>query len=384
MKKAVLVRVFAVVLFAILCLYCVVYTDRVAGVLGAVLSVLFPIILGLSVAYIINIPMSAIEGLFYKAFKNKRFSDTAKTAVRICCIIFTILLLCAILTAVVVLIVPELVASGRSMLDAVAELPSKLEQYRGKIEDISPKAADFIFNFDKQGAIEKAFEWLLAGSGTIMGIAFGAVKSAVKVVYYFVTTLLIIVWVLKDKEKIAAQIKKIMVANMKPKTVEKLTSSLAGISKVFRSFFTGQCVEACILGSMFLVAMTILRFPYALMISVLITVTALIPIFGAFIGLAVGVVLMVIETPIKALWFIVLFFALQQFEGNVIYPKVVGGSVGLPPLFTLLAVFIGGDLMGLLGMILFIPMLSVVYSALKSYVNKRVTPEMLEESVMQQ
>ncbi|MBQ4094861.1 MAG: AI-2E family transporter, partial [Oscillospiraceae bacterium] len=362
----------------------VVYTDRVAGVLGAVLSVLFPIILGLSVAYIINIPMSAIEGLFYKAFKNKRFSDTAKTAVRICCIIFTILLLCAILTAVVVLIVPELVASGRSMLDAVAELPSKLEQYRGKIEDISPKAADFIFNFDKQGAIEKAFEWLLAGSGTIMGIAFGAVKSAVKVVYYFVTTLLIIVWVLKDKEKIAAQIKKIMVANMKPKTVEKLTSSLAGISKVFRSFFTGQCVEACILGSMFLVTMTILRFPYALMISVLITVTALIPIFGAFIGLAVGVVLMVIETPIKALWFIVLFFALQQFEGNVIYPKVVGGSVGLPPLFTLLAVFIGGDLMGLLGMILFIPMLSVVYSALKSYVNKRVTPEMLEESVMQQ
>ncbi len=384
MKKAVLVRTFVVILFAILCLYCAVYTARVMTLLGKLLGVLFPIILGLAIAYIINIPMSAIEKFFYKTCKKEKLSDRKKTVIRVGCIIFTLLLICSIITAVVFLVVPELIASGRSIVDAASKLPTKLEEHRDKIENFSPTVADLIFNFDKQGAIEKGFEWLLAGSGTIMGVAFGAVKSAVKVVYYLVTSLMVIIWVLKDKEKIGAQIKKFMVANMKPKKVEKILSGLSEISKVFRSFFTGQCVEACILGGMFLIAMTIFRFPYALMISVLITITALIPIFGAFIGLAVGVVLMVIEMPIKALWFIVLFLVLQQFEGNVIYPRVVGGSVGLPPLLTFLAVFIGGDLMGLLGMILFIPMLSVVYSALRSYVNKRVTPEMLEEVATEQ
>lgn len=372
MKKAILTRIFAVIFFFLICLYCVVYTDRVLGVLGSVVSVLFPITLGLAAAYIINIPMSALERLFYKLAKKKKFSQAGKKAVRISMIVLTLLLLAGIITLLFVLVVPELVASFKSIFNAVGELPEKLSEKREQIEDFSPTVADFIFNFDKQAAMAKGFEWLLAGSGTVMGFAFGAVKSAFKMVYYVITTLMIIVAVLSEKEKIGAQVKKFMFAHMKPQKVHKLLDGAASVSKVFRSFITGQCVEACILGGMFFVAMTILRFPYALMIGALITVTALIPIFGAFIGLAVGVLLMVIESPMKAFWFIILFFALQQFEGNVIYPRVVGGSVGLPPLWTMLAVFIGGDLMGLLGMIVFIPICSVIYSALRSYVNKRV------------
>lgn len=372
MKKAILTRIFAVIFFFLICLYCVVYTDRVLGVLGSVVSVLFPITLGLAAAYIINIPMSALERLFYKLAKKKKFSQAGKKAVRISMIVLTLLLLAGIITLLFVLVVPELVASFKSIFNAVGELPEKLSEKREQIEDFSPTVADFIFNFDKQAAMAKGFEWLLAGSGTVMGFAFGAVKSAFKMVYYVITTLMIIVAVLSEKEKIGAQVKKFMFAHMNPQKVHKLLDGAASVSKVFRSFITGQCVEACILGGMFFVTMTILRFPYALMIGALITVTALIPIFGAFIGLAVGVLLMVIESPMKAFWFIILFFALQQFEGNVIYPRVVGGSVGLPPLWTMLAVFIGGDLMGLLGMIVFIPICSVIYSALRSYVNKRV------------
>lgn len=375
MKKAILIRVFAVIFFFLICLYCVVYTDKVMGVFGAVLSVLFPITLGLAVAYIINIPMSALEKLFYKLTRKKTFSERSKKVVRISMIILTLLLLVGIITLLIVLVVPELVASFKSIFNALGELPEKLAEKREQIEDFSPTVADFIFNFDKQAAMAKGFEWLLAGSGTVMGFAFGAVKSAFKMVYYFITTLMIIVAVLSEKEKIGAQVKKFMFAHMKPQKVQKILDAAESVSKVFRSFITGQCVEACILGGMFFVAMTILRFPYALMIGALITVTALIPIFGAFIGLAVGVVLMVIESPMKAFWFIVLFFALQQFEGNVIYPRVVGGSVGLPPLWTMLAVFIGGDLMGLLGMIVFIPICSVMYSALRSYANKRAPKE---------
>lgn len=375
MRKAVLIRVFGVIFFFLVCLYCVVYTDRVLSALGGILSVLFPITLGLAAAYIINIPMSAIERLFYKAMKKKSLSEDSKKLVRIGSVILTLILLSGVIALLIILVVPELVASVTSIFNAAGELPQKLSQKREQIESFSPTVADFIFNFDKQAAMAKGFEWLLAGSGTVMGFAFGAVKSALKLVYYFVTTLMIIVCVLSEKEKIGAQVKKLMMANMKPHRVKKILDAAAGVSKVFRSFITGQCVEACILGLMFFVAMTILRFPYALMIGALITVTALIPIFGAFIGLAVGVLLMVIEAPMKALWFIVLFFALQQFEGNVIYPRVVGGSVGLPPLWTMLAVFIGGDLMGLLGMIVFIPICSVIYSALRSYVNKHAPKE---------
>ncbi len=370
MKKAVLTRIFGVIFFFLLCLYCVVYTDKVAYALGIVASVLFPIILGLAIAYVINIPMSAIERLFYKLFKKKEFSKGAKKAVRAGCMLLTIVLLCTIITVVAVLIVPELGKSVSSLVDTVAEIPNQLAERREEIYNFSPTIADYIFNFDKDKALDSILNWALSGSAAVMGFAFGALKSAVKVAYYIVTSLMIILFVLTDKERISAQVKKLLFAYLKPEKAQKLLSSMHGVSKVFRSFITGQCLEACILGSLFFISMTILRFPYALMISVLITITALVPIFGAFIGLVVGALLMVIESPVRALWFIILFFVLQQFEGNVIYPKVVGGSVGLPPLLTLLAVFIGGDLFGLLGMIVFIPITSVVYSALRSFANK--------------
>ena len=190
-------------------------------------------------------------------------------------------------------------------------------------------------------------------------------------IYYFVAALIIMMSVLKEKERIAAQIKKFLAAHIDTGKLDRLFDELKRISDVFSSFISGQCLEACILGSMFFVSMTLLRFPYALVVSSLITVTALIPIFGAFIGLAVGAVLIVTVSPVKAIWFIVLFFVLQQLEGNLIYPRVVGGSVGLPPLWTLLAVIIGGDMMGVLGMIVFIPLFSVVYSALSRLANRK-------------
>ena len=144
------------------------------------------------------------------------------------------------------------------------------------------------------------------------------------------------------------------------------------VHKTFTNFLTGQCLEAVILGLLFLVVMAILRMPYALLISVLIAFTALIPIFGAFVGCAVGALLIFMISPVKALIFIIMFLVLQQIEGNFIYPHVVGNSVGLPSIWVLVAVTLGANLMGLVGMLIFIPLVSVVYTMLRGIVNRRL------------
>ena len=177
------------------------------------------------------------------------------------------------------------------------------------------------------------------------------------------------IYILLQKETLAAQVKKLLKAFL-PERCERWIIEVAALTeRTFSSFLAGQCVEAVILGSMFFITLLILRLPYALLIGVLIAFTALIPVFGAFIGCAVGIFLMLMVSPIDALIFTVVFFVLQQIEGNLIYPHVVGNSVGLPSMWVLVAVTIGGSAMGVLGMLVFIPLCSVLYSLLRGVVN---------------
>ena len=175
-----------------------------------------------------------------------------------------------------------------------------------------------------------------------------------------------------QKERLSVQVRKLMYAFI-PEDWTNIFIALGSLTyKTFSSFLTGQCVEAVILGTMFFVVMSIFDFPYVMLISVLIAFTALIPVFGAFIGCAVGVILIFIADPMKGLLFIVLFLVLQQIEGNFIYPHVVGNSVGLPSMWVLAAVSVGGSLMGVVGMLIFIPIVSVVYTLLRGIVNRRL------------
>ena len=181
-----------------------------------------------------------------------------------------------------------------------------------------------------------------------------------------------------QKEKLTRQCKRVMYAFMKKSRAEATLEVLALTNKTFSSFLTGQCVEALILGSMFVVAMTILNLPYALLVGIVIAVTALIPIFGAFIGCVIGAFLIFMVNPLQALGFIVLFLVLQQIEGNLIYPHVVGGSVGLPSIWVLAAVSIGGSLMGIVGMLIFIPIVSVVYALFREIVYLKLKQKKLD------
>ena len=206
----------------------------------------------------------------------------------------------------------------------------------------------------------------------MLSTTFSAAMSIASGFTTFVIAFVFSIYILLQKETLKAQFKKLFLAILPQKAAERFFEVAALTEKTFSSFLAGQCLEAVILGTMFFVAMTIVRMNYALLMGVLIAFTALIPIFGAFIGCAIGVFLMLMESPMSALAFIVLFNVLQQIEGNLIYPRVVGGSVGLPSIWVLVAVTLGASMMGIAGMLLFIPTCSVLYNLLKRAVNSRL------------
>jgi len=227
-------------------------------------------------------------------------------------------------------------------------------------------------NFKWDEILSQGLDFLKNGASSVLGSTFEAAKSIISGVTTFFIAFVFSCYILVQKEKLGEQVKKLMCAFMPEDWRNILLALGTVVNKSFTNFFTGQCLEAVILGLMFLVAMTIFRLPYALLISVLIAFTALIPIFGAFIGCAVGALLIFMVSPAKALIFIIMFLVLQQLEGNFIYPHVVGNSVGLPSIWVLVAVSIGGSLMGLAGMLIFIPLTAVVYTMLRGIVNRRL------------
>ena len=211
-----------------------------------------------------------------------------------------------------------------------------------------------------------------SGVGIFSGIVSGVVT--------FVIAFTFSIYVLFQKERLARQAKQILYAVFPEKATEKILSVAALSNQVFSSFLSGQCVEAVILGTLFVITMSILGMPYAMLTGIVIAITALIPIFGAFIGCVIGMLLIVMVDPVQAVWFLVLFLVLQQIEGNLIYPHVVGNSVGLPSIWVLVAVTVGGNMFGILGILVFIPLCSVLYALFAMFVKKRLREREIPES----
>lgn len=217
----------------------------------------------------------------------------------------------------------------------------------------------------------------------ILDSTFSVAKNIVSSVATFFIAFVFACYILLQKEKLSVQVRKILYAYLPEKKVGTVLAVCSLAYKTFSNFLTGQCVEALILGLMFFVTMSVIRLPYALLVGILIAFTALIPIFGAFIGCVVGAFLILMVAPVKALIFVVMFLVLQQIEGNLIYPKVVGNSVGLPSIWVLAAVSIGGSLMGVVGMLIFIPLVSVVYTLFRGDVYRRLAEKGITEEQTQ-
>ena len=339
-------------------------------------GVIFPFVLGGVIAFIVNIPMTFLEGKIFgklRVAKGKKRKWADKLA-RPLSLILTWIVILGIIAVVVLVVVPELgrtvLGLGKTIQDFVPEVQKWAIELFQDNEEIVKAISEINFKWDE--LLGNMVDFLRNGAGSVLDTTMEAAKSIITGVTTFFIAFVFSFYVLLQKEKLGEQVKKLMCAFM-PEDWRNIFLALGTVvNKSFTNFFTGQCLEAVILGLMFLVVMAIFRLPYALLISVLIAFTALIPMFGAFIGCGVGALLIFMISPVKALIFIIVFLVLQQVEGNFIYPYVVGNSVGLPSIWVLVAVTVGASLMGVAGMLIFIPLMSVVYTLLRGIVNRRL------------
>lgn len=383
-------KIVGIVSFAILLNWGLKNTEFIGKLMGLAIGLVLPFLIGGSLASIINVPMRFLEQkLFDEPYaKRKKMPQQKKNMPerppiwwrmkRPLSLILSLILVIGVIFVGMFLIVPEIADSFSTIAVSIKQFPEQVHRWSLQLMDYMPQIAVWLEQLDQnmdidwQKTIMEALSFLQNGAGNVLSTTFNVAASIFSGIVTGFLAIVFSFYLLLNKEKLGGQIKQILYAYMKDEHADYIVRVGRMANKTFSSFLSGQCIEAVILGSLFFVAMTIFRFPYALMISVLIAFTALIPVFGAFIGCIVGAFLILLLNPIQAIWFVVLFLVLQQFEGNVIYPKVVGGSVGLPAMWVLVAVTLGGSTMGVVGMLVNIPLFSVLYSLFREAVKNRL------------
>lgn len=346
--------------------------DVVLDVLKTIGQIIFPFILGGAIVFVINVPMSFLEK---KIFENvKKENKAARKLARPVSLLLTIVLVVGVIALVMIGVIPQLTKTMGSLMinitDFIPQIKIWIRDFFHDNREIMNLVDQVQFNPDQ--AIRWGISLLGNGAGNMMNTTVSAVGSVVSGLATFFIAFSFACYVLFQKEKLHVQVRKVLFAFLPKQKADAFLKVCSLTYRTFANFLTGQCLEAVILGCMFVVTLSILRMPYALLIGVLIAFTALIPIFGAFIGCAVGSFLIFMVSPKQAIIFIIVFLVLQQIEGNLIYPHVVGESVGLPSIWVLAAVTIGGNLMGIVGMLVFIPLLSVVYTIFRKVVYQRL------------
>ncbi len=368
-----------VIICACILFYCALeHLGVVIASVGTICSLIFPFLLGGCIAFIINVPMKQIEDKVLGKMKNEKL----RKCKRILAFLITILLLIGILILVMFVVIPELTNTVKNLIHQVPEATQKLMNQLKRALAAYPQVRAYLdtIQIDWAAMIQNVWSSIQTGAWSVISSGIGVVSDAVSAVVSFFVAIVFAVYILFRKESFAEQSKKVLYALFPEKGADK-TVYIAKVShKTFSNFLSGQCLEAFILGMMFFIVMSILRLPYAVLIGVLIAITALIPIVGAFIGCAVGALLIVMVDPVQALIFLIMFLVLQQVEGNLIYPHVVGSSVGLPSIWVLAAVTLGGKIFGILGMLVFIPLCSVLYTLFREFVMKRLSEKKIQSS----
>lgn len=368
MKKILLLIAFAVFLFWGLTNYTILF-----GAARKVFGVLLPFILGLSIAFILTVFLRPAERLWDIVWKTKNRGRVLK-AKRPVCLLFTVGFVTGMILILLFMVVPEIIRTVGSIAD---EMPGYIASLQEKWKVIAEKfrltSAELPkIEFNKEKIIASIVEFAQKGGVSFFTKAFGMTASFFSGIFSLTIGVVFALYILLQKEKLGAQFTNLMRAFIPEKHVHAILN-VAGLSnKVFSNFVKGQLTEAAIIGILCFIGMRIFSFPYAMAISALVGFTALIPIFGAFIGTGVGAFLILLDSPKKALFFIIFILVLQQLEGDLIYPRVVGDSVGLPGVWVFSAVTIGGSLFGIMGILLSVPICSVLYTLLRQSVDKRL------------
>lgn len=337
------------------------------------LNISFPFILGACLAFVINIPMNFFELRLFCRLKNNKVTEKLKRPLSL---ILSFLIIIAVIAFVIMMLIPQLtktfVSIGKTIQIAIPKFINFINHHFDKTT-LSSMVNEKLSEIDVNNIIDTISKFIKSSSQSkILSTTMNAAKSFVSSVVNIIIAIIFAIYILLQKEKLNSQINKVLKAFFNDKVYNRIYK-ICHISYIsFKNFITGQCFEAIILGSMFFVTMLIIRLPYALLVSILIAFFALIPMVGAFIGFILSFLLILMVSPIKSIEFIVLFIILQQIEGNLIYPKVVGNSVGLPSIWVLVAVTLGGNIFGVAGILLFIPISSVMYSLFREYINQKL------------
>lgn len=349
---------------------CILYWPSAASLLSTALSAATPLVVGCVIAYPVNILMRFYERHYFP----KAVTGFAVKSRRAVCLAAAFLTLVIAVTLVIDLIVPELVSCVSVIISALPAALESLFNMLARLHLLPEDIAASLSGTDWQSKIGQLIDLVLSGAGTLVNAVLSALSSVFSGIVTALVGLIFSFYLLLGKNRLAGQCSRLMRRYLRPAWYENITYVLRVLDDCFSRYIVGQCVEAVILGTLCTLGMLVLRLPYATMIGALTAFTALIPVAGAYIGGAVGALMVFSVSPVKAIIFIVFLVVLQQAEGNLIYPKVVGSSLGLPAIWVLAAVTVGGGIMGIAGMLLGVPIAAALYRLLKNDLNKPQTP----------
>ena len=376
-------RVFLLIAGSILFAWLILDTKRASMVFDTVWKLISPFVVGVGIAFVFNVPMRAIE---------RQLADIRKEGLRRgMAIVFTIFCLILVIMVVFELLIPQI----QLTIDALsARIPSFINRTAAKLTEVLADYPDLgpwlqetlkLDSLNLQDLLTNALTFLWEQVSLVMGGAVNVIGSVTGAIVNAVVAIAFALYCLARKEILARQGRRILYAFLPESTVDEIIRILRLVNTTFSNFISGQCLEAFILGCLFAVAMALFKMPYIPLVSVVIAVTALIPVVGAFVGCIVGAFFILVDDPFQALTFIAMFLVIQQLENNLIYPRVVGTSIGLPGMWVLVAVTVGGGIMGVGGMLLMIPLASVCYTLAREITDKRLAERNIpEEKLMDQ
>lgn len=346
---------------------------RIPDMLGILGSVLAPVLLGPAFAFVLNIVMQPIETKLFSRINEKHKKIWPKVR-RPISMLIALLIVIGVIALILLIVVPELVRTITSLTDQIPSFFNGLQKVLAQIASKYPAIGEYLggIKIDWASASQMIATYGQKLASTLVGSTVMVTTNIFHGMLTFVLSFVIALNILLQKEKLHRQVVRILNAYFPSGFNTPFLRLCSLIDTAFSNFIVGQCTEACILGTLCLIGMSLFRFPYAPLVSVIVAFMALIPIIGSFLSTVIGALLILIVSPIQALWFVVFFVVLQQLEGNLIFPHVVGSRVGLPALWVLVAVTIGGNLFGVAGMLVSIPVCSVLYSLLREDVARRL------------
>ena len=369
MKKEDLIKNRKLLMVALL-LVVVLFWSRISEALSFLTGILKPFILGGALAFILNLPLSFLEKKVFRNLKGRGEKFKRPLSIFLSLVFVLLLILILLLT-----VVPEVISAFESIISSIPSLVTRVESWSNDVlTPVLKNNPELLKSLETNwdSLLSKSLSFLKDGLSALLSSTLVAANSLISSITSFVVALIFAIYVLGDKERLERQFRSLLKAYTSKETEEYVLHVFSVLHRSFSSFISGQCLEAVILGSIFILVLSILRFPYSVMIGVVVMFSALLPIVGAFIACIFGAFIILLSSPVKALYFVVIFLIIQQLENNLIYPRVVGSSVGLPALWVFFAVTLGGALFGVLGMLFFIPVFSAVFVLLKEDVGRRI------------